>query len=82
MKHPFELKAGCSNEDAAEQYTLVAEGLCDALEVIDDLQRALCAILDDPANPLKVSCRLRLGYLTQRAIAMLDEHKFGAPHES
>ena len=82
MKHPFELKENCSSEDAAEQYTLVAGDLCNALEVIDDLQQALCAILDDPANPLKVSCRLRLGYLTQRAIAMLDEHEFGALYES
>ena len=82
MKHPYELKEDCSIEDAVEQYSTVAGELCNALEIIDDLQRALCAILDDPANPLKVSCRLRLGYLTQRAIAMLDEHKFGVPHES
>ena len=82
MKHSYELKENCSIEDAAEQYATVAGDLGNALEIIDDLQRALCAILDDPANPLKLSCRLRLNDLTQRSIAMLDEHKFGAPFES
>ena len=82
MKHPYELKENCSIEDAAEQYTTVVGDLYNALEIIDDLQHALCAILDDPANPLKLSCRLRLCYLTQRSVAMLEEHKFRGPYES
>ena len=81
MKYPFELGAGCPDDYVREQYTLAVGDLYDALEVVDDLQRALSAVLDDRANPLKVSCRLRLEYLLERAIATLDKNKFGVPHE-
>ena len=80
MKYPFEL-GGCPNDYAREQYTLAVGDLYDALEIVDDLQRALSAVLDDRANPLKVSCRLRLEYLLERAITTLDKNKFGVPHE-
>lgn len=81
MKYPFELGASCPDDYAREQYTLAVGDLYDALEAVNDLQRALGAVLDDQANPFKVSCRLRLEHLLERAIATLDKHKFGVPHE-
>lgn len=81
MKYPFELGPSCPDGYVREQYTLAVGDLYDALEAVNDLQRALGAVLDDQANPFKVSCRLRLEHLLERAIATLDKHKFGVPHE-
>ena len=59
-----------------------AENLYDALEMVDTLQQALGGLLDSSASTMSAASQLRMRYLLENAVELLDEHQFGGPHES
>lgn len=68
MKHPLELPARISQEDASEAYAAVAQGLADSLELVNDLTDELDKLLA-MAVVASPSQELRLKYLIERATA-------------